>query len=274
MSVTDNQRLFQGGSKILLAAADSTWAQTGGWRDIGTVDILNPKIEQTKIQAYDSRSGRKCLVEEKVIAVAESFEVATLNCSLENAAFIVGGTTATYSQSATPLTNIDHKCWLGTWCALVDGSGNRVYNVASIESVKSSDGNTTYTLTTDYVVSTDGLKEGRIFIPSTSTIPENTTIHINFTPTAITSSKRLVYPHTTQVIRCLGEVVWLESGGSEVLARDMFRCTISGGDLGMSDTDYSKIKFEVQVMEDTSNATMPAGRLLYPVGSIPDLSKH
>jgi hypothetical protein len=270
MSVTNNQMLFQGGAMMRLAEADSNWLQVGGWRDIGSVNIIVPNNAPTKISARDSRNGRFATIEERVIEFVETFDFSTLNCSLENQAFLFGGAVETYSQTAGTFTDREHKAWPDSIVPLLDANGDFMYDVATITGVLV--GATSKTEGTDWIADEYMLKRGYIHIPAGSTITANSTILVSGTTNVIASSKRLIRPHTSSVQRVLGQVLWTDGGNDlEILARDMFRATVSGTTPALSETDYSRINGTVKVIEDLTS-TRPAGRFLHPIGAVPTIA--
>jgi hypothetical protein len=268
--------MFQGGSMFRCALADpvNDWAQIGGWRDVGSINVVVPDMQRTKITAKDARNGNLIEVESRTIETTEKFTISTLNCSLENKIFIWGASAvALYSQSASPVTDREHLAWPDSIVPLLDAGGLNMYDIASVQSVLV--GATSKAQGTDWIADPYMLKRGYIYIPPGSTITAGATIKVSFTPNVIASSKRQFNPHTASKISVLGQVLWTDGADTvnpEIVARDSFRATIDGQSPAFSETDYSRINFDVTVVQKLNDSVQPAGRVLYPLGAVPTIA--
>jgi len=73
--------------------------------DLGVIDIVNPSLEITSIQLEDSRSGKKALIDERVVAIGETYEITCSNLSPENLALMFMAS----RPSAFTQTNSEHN---------------------------------------------------------------------------------------------------------------------------------------------------------------------
>ena len=90
-----------------------------------------------------------------------------------------------------------------------------------------------------------------------------------FTPRAIASSKRLLYPQArTGPFQGLGLLEWGRGSGAQRTARE-FYCSITPASANMQISDFSSFALSVEVLADPTNTTSPAGRMLDYYGSLP-----
>ena len=269
MSVVNNQRLYQGGSILHLAKYDASNV-LGAWRDFGTITVVPPNVAPTTISAKDSRSGKLITIEQRVTEFVEQFTVQTLNLSLENQIYLFGAdSVASFTQSGVAVTNAEHTAYLDSIVPILNSSGESVYNIASIQAVTDVGGGTVYVADTDYEYDATTLKLGYIKIPAGSSIPDGDPIEIDYTPTAIAASDRVMNPWTAGVMKVRAEVLWTQENYADVIARDMIDCNVAAaGAPNFSDTDYSNMSLQFTVLGDPTNSTRPAGRVIHPIGSV------
>lgn len=269
MSVINNQRLFQGGSRLHLARYATDGVTLGAWRELGDVDVIPPNFAPTTITHKTGRTGRLIIREQRVTEYAETFNVVTQNLSLENQLYLYGATSVgNYTQSSTPITDSTQTvAALDSIVPILNAQGEPVYNIASIQAVKV--GATTKTEGTDWVATPDMLKLGYILIPAGSTIVVGP-ILVSYTPVAIASAKRVMNPWTAGVIKARCQFFWMQEDMTDVLARDMVDCSIvAAGAPNLSTTDYSNMTLTFTVLGKPGSSSSPAGRLLHPIGPVP-----
>lgn len=86
---------------------------------------------------------------------------------------------------------------------------------------------------------------------------------------AISADQRLLRPQTKQgPFEGTGIIEWARGNFAQRTVRE-FRCSIVPGAGAFSDTEFSNFPLSVTVLSDPTDATSPAGRLLYYKGDMP-----
>lgn len=266
MGVVGQQDLWVTGSRFYFVRDGDANATL---YDMGTVDTANPQFNNQVIEALDGDGGILKQIDEALIRQTESYDLATLNCSLDNlAAFYLSAVPETFTQpSGGSIAAVPHKVVLGPgrMCKLKDSAGNWLYNVATVV-VKAVGGGTTYVADTDYKIIS--LPRGIIQFLDASALSEGDTVEITVTLTALTG-KRLVRPQTAgAAIKGKGVIVFGRGGNAQQTVRE-FSMSLTPSAANFQTTDYSKLTFSVKVLSDVTEATYPAGRILQMYGSIP-----
>lgn len=272
-----NQQLIVTGNILHLARVDPITGLVNAARDVGTVQVLNPNTGVQDINLFDSRGGTRNRIARRVTEFSETYEVTCSNMTPDNLAYVFGADAATtYTQSATPLTSIAHTGWAESVVWLHDASGNYLYDIASVESVKV--GATTLVAGTDYVADAVNLKMGFIRLKSPSgggalAAPgaTGTAITISFTPNAVTG-RRVFNPQTAGVATVEGKIFWTSDGYQTLHIRDTFRANMSPSSPEFRDTDFSNLKFNLSIIGNNATPSQPAGRMVMPVGGLPTFS--
>jgi hypothetical protein len=265
----DNQNVIVTGSILHLAPITGNNSDgspiIGAARDVGTIEVLNPTLNNTTVTLKDSRSGNKITVASRNVESSESYQITAANMSLENLKHVFGADSVqTYSQSSTALTNVVHTLFPDSVLHLHDNSGNFLYDIASVQSVG------TFSAGVDFSTNTADLKLGFVKLLNTTNIASiGVTANVNFTPNAIAASYRLVYPQTNPSQRVLCWIYWPGDDADALLLRDHVEAEITPDTPQFNDSDFSKAKFTLTITANLSNLTRPAGRFLKPRGTLP-----
>jgi hypothetical protein len=236
--------------------------------DWGVITTVTPTFTPTTISLKDSRSGVRVTVAEDVTDFDETYEFACANFAPDNLALTFAGVgVETFTQAATPVTDVAHTAYLGRLLAIHDANGDRVFGITSIESITQAA--TPVVLGTDYEVV--DLEQGLIrILPGSSVVADGDTVNIDYTPRAVTG-KRLIHPQTAKAIKGTMWLVLSRGNNSEQTVREC-KVSLTANSPEFHDDNYSSLKLKASVINDPTNTTAPAGRLLNWKGSIPDLS--
>lgn len=264
--IENGQQLITTGSILHLARIDETVipAVTGPARDVGTVTVVNPTVASDAIELFDARGGRRSRISRRVLNVNETAEIMCANMSLDNLLYTFGADVVqTYTQSATPLVAVQHYAYPDSKLHLHDNSGNYLYDIASIQSIG------TLVNGTDYVVTPEGLKMGYVTIlPTASLAAGGANVNVSFTPNAI-SGARWFAPQKQPTAKCEAWIYWTSDDYKTIYLRDHVQVFVSPANPEFSETDFSKMRFTISVINNLANTTRPAGRFVHPVGTVP-----
>lgn len=243
--------------------------------DFGIVDVINPTLEQTRVELEDNDGGILRLADEAVIRVNETYEVTCYNLSPEILSLVfLADPPQPLTQAATPRTGVKHYATAGKLLKILDDDYDAnptpkfTLGVASVQAVKSSDGVTTYVLDEDYEIVS--LERGLIRILEGGDIATGD-ILIDYTPRAITGN-RLIVPTAgfTTNPRGTGMIVWGRENNQHQTAR-LARFSITSQTPAFQIEDYSNVVLTARVLSDIS-LSEPAGRIEYWIGDLPDPS--
>lgn len=264
--IENGQQLITTGSILHLAKIDESVVPSvvGPARDVGTITVVNPTMGSDAIELFDARGGRRARTSRRVLNVNESAEIMCANMSLDNLLYTFGSDVVqTYSQSATPLVNVQHYAYPDSVLHLHDNSGNYLYNIASIQSIGA------LVNGTDYVVTPEGLKMGFVrMLPAASLAAGGANVNVSFTPTAITGA-RWFAPQKQPTAKCEAWIYWTSDDYATIQLRDHVQVFVSPANPEFSETDFSKMRFTINVISNLANTTRPAGRFVHPIGAIP-----
>jgi hypothetical protein len=262
-----NQQLLVSGSILHVAKVDPATNIAQAARDIGTITVLNPNTSVQDISLFDSRGGTRTQISRRVTQFGEAYEVSFNNMTPENLAYIFGADSVTeYAQTATPITGVSHLVFKDSILHLKDNSGNYIYNVASVQSIG------TLVANTDYIADPNLLKMGCVRITTAPVIAAaGAAMNVAFTPTAV-SGRRTFNPQTAGTALVEAWVYWTSDGYQTIQVRDHFRATITPAQPEYRDENYSAGRFTLQVINDNTTPSRPAGRWIMPVGSVPNFT--
>lgn len=174
---TTTENLTLGKGKVFFADVENPTS----FRFIGNCPGLTLTIEREVLEHFDSTSGIGQKDASVTTQVNRSGSVSCDNINMENLGLFFFGSTSLVSVGATTVTNELHTdVVLGNVIQLgvstVAPSGVRGLDVGTVV-VTDTTATTTFTAGTDYVVDHD---LGTIYIPSTSTIPAGSDIHVDY----------------------------------------------------------------------------------------------
>lgn len=255
--------------------------------DLGVVQSATPSIENTEVELFDPRSGVLQRVANEVSQIDETYEIECNNFNLDNISILFSASAPeTFSQAATQVTDAVHaqptpgalikirtKPVTATDIATKDNS-SPIYLLTSIDTVKSADGMTTYTVDDDYEVVSLARGIIRTIVGGSGGIESETELQITYTPTAVSSSKRLIKPQTASAV--LGEFwCFYTRDGVGANTRQTVRYAPNasmiptGADIQVE--EFSSMTFEASILSDILE-TEPAGTLLQFIGDLPSIS--
>lgn len=270
MSVTGFQDFWITGSRFYFKRDDSSAGDKFPLVDLGVIKVVNPNPNATKVQLKDSDGGKLVIVAEEVTEINEVAEITCSNINMTNMAYMfLGKKLESYTQAGGAVVGTtQHNVKKGALVKILDNSGVAVWNVASIQAVKK--GVTTLVLATDYEIVS--LPRGIIrILPGTVTLADDDNITVDYTLTAISAEKRLIYPQTAGKIQGKGYCVYGRNGNLDQTVREGVVSLAPNGS-AFSDTDFSNFSLQATIIADTTRATDPAGRLLHFLGSVPSVS--
>jgi hypothetical protein len=264
MALENNQQLITSGSILWLARIDPITALVGLFRDVGTIQVANPNTQSNSISLFDSRGGTRIQVARRTTEFTESYEVTCANMTPENLAFTFGAKAVEdYSQAASPIT-ATHDIGPDAIIPLHDSSGNYYYDLGVVTIA-------TWVLGTDYLYDATLAKLGCIKTLNTANTVVGTK-SITFTPNALTTAKRVFNPHTAGVAKCEAKIFWTADGYDYILVRDSLQVEVTPAVPEFRDTDFSNMRFTLNVVSNNTNATRPAGRVVFARGGLPKFS--
>lgn len=169
MGITATDRYFQGQGKVFIAERN-TDGTNKGFIHLGNCTKLTESLKIEEQVLYESMSGFQ--LETKRIPGKQTCDVSmTLeNQSYENLAIALYGTLATITGAA--VSDADYTAHKDKHIPLAH------MGVSSVVVKDAATGLITYSATTDYTLNAD---HGSIYIPATSTIVEDSTLHISYT---------------------------------------------------------------------------------------------
>lgn len=236
--------------------------------DLGTIQSVNPNIATQAISLFDGDGGLRRKIDTTQIEQTETYEITTNNFAADNLSlFYLAPAPEAFSQATTVLNNVVHKAVIGPgkYVKLKDASGNLLYSINTIN-VTDVAGTTTYVENTDW--KWVDKNRGIIQIISGGAITEGTTLHIDITPNAI-SGKRLIRPlaGTGEIKAKILIVMGRDKNASQTVRE--FNATLRPNSQSLSPENYGTLSFTAEVLTDISEQTVPAGRLLQFLGSLP-----
>ncbi len=237
--------------------------------DLGVIQSCTPTIESTKLELKDGDGGIRRTVDEVVTDINESYEIVCSNFNMENLALaFMSNAPEELAQTTDKLTAVVHKAVVGPgkYVKLKDANGVYLYNITAAV-VKDSDGTTTYVEDTDWKWLSKA--RGIIQILSTGSIKDGDSITIDITPAAI-SGKRLLKPQTSSgAIKGKALIVFGRENNTAQTMREA-EVSLTPSATSLSSEDYSSFTLTAKVLSDITSVNEPAGRMLQPIGTLPE----
>lgn len=160
-----------GRGTVYESAIDSTTElpDGNGWRDLGNATEFTVSLETETLEHQSSRSGLRVVDKEVILSQTMSISFTLDELNDQNVASFLSGETATHTNAAIAgFSNISltSSVVLGRWYDLVDGNGERAYDVELADLTLEESGTpTTLVEGTDFTLDS---KMGRVFILSTA----------------------------------------------------------------------------------------------------------
>lgn len=231
--------------------------------DLGELKNTSPALSPTDITLYGADGGVSRPIAVTRVKEDESYSLTSMNLNQDNLALLFDSQPAVdFTQAATPIT-ADHYCHPGCLLKLHDDDGIPIFGVTSVGSVGSLVEGDDY----EFVLPERGFIrfiEGGAFTAAG-------VLSITFTPRAITSTdgkRRLIHPMNQGCVSTgTAFIIWGRCGNNQQTVREA-RVSIMSESGNFTDENYSEAKFKITVLTDP-NQPVPAGRLLYWLGSMP-----
>lgn len=231
--------------------------------DFGRIDAVSPTMTPTVVNLLDSDGGMKRLVDQAMAQIDEKYSIKGSNLNMDNLALLFMGVPPTsFTQAATPIT-VSQKAFPGRLLKLKDANGVPVYGVTSITTVGAS-----LVQGTDWEVVS--LERGIIRMIATGSFATAASISITYVPRVISGLRRLLNPQTAAIVRGTGLLIWGRGLNTQQTVREA-RFSLSPSASTFSDSAFSDMSVDLNVLSDPTQA-IPAGRLLYWLGTEPSLS--
>ncbi len=245
-----------GRGKVYFASVDTNGYPLE-YRDLGNCPDFKITVASTKVEHQSSRSGLKTTDKEIVVQQTVSFSFALDEINFDNLALFMSGTVATdRSQANTAVVGVNNV-WLsgkGRWYDLFnvadltaayppasDPFAKRIYNVNTgvTPTVKVHGAGSNLTVNTDY---TFDFEQGRIFIPTTSSVTGTEKLDVSFTP--VTSTVEEVRSLTRSSVQGALRFEQINPVDSETTIYQFHGVTLAAdGDFSLIGDDFSKIGF-------------------------------
>lgn len=263
--VVGSQDLWVSGFRVYVMRNDDANAAL---LDLGTIQSASPNIATNSIKLFDGDGGVRKQIDSTQIEQTESYEVTTNNFAADNLAmFYLSPSPEAFTQSTTPIADSPHVAVIGPgkYVKLKDLSGNFLYSINTAV-VKNDGGSTTYVENTDWKWISK--PRGIIQIISGGDISDGDDLDITITPNAI-SGKRLIRPLAgTGEIKAKVFIVFGRDNNASQTVRE-FNAVLRPSSQSVSPDNYGTLTFTAEVLTDISEQTVPAGRLLHFLGSLP-----
>lgn len=237
--------------------------------DLGIIDPVNPQIQVNDVRLYDSDGGIRQLAARAVTQIDETYQAKCSNINSDILALMFMSTPVeAVTVAGTAVTGTtEHYAHEGKLLKIKDNSGNYVWGVASIEAVK--DGATTHVLGTDYEIY--NLERGIIRIIDGAGITTGDMLTIDYTPRAITAEKRLFKPQTSVLVNGTAFLVYGRDNNTRQSVREA-RVSVTPAGTAFDNQNYSSVELKLEVLNDLTSTSNPAGRFYNWLGTLPSLS--
>jgi hypothetical protein len=260
-------------------------AVEGKFFDLGTVQSASPTIEPTEVELKDPDGGVNRTVAKEISEIAETYEVECNNFNPDNLALLFAADAPeSFVQAGAAVVDVRHDqptpgalIKLRTLPVVITdparkGNSTPIYNIASIQSVKSEDGLTTYTVDDDYEIVSLARGIIRTIVGGTGNIETEDILRISYTPVAL-SGLRLVKPQTSG-----GSVegeLWIYYGrdnNARQTSRYAPSATIAPSGTSFTVDEFSSLTFNISILSDVTDESTPAGTLTAFLGDLPAIS--
>lgn len=230
-----------------------------GERFIGNVTAFNISIESETLDHFDSTAGIRQKDDSVLLQINRTGAITTDNINSDNLSLFVQGSATTVTQTSTPVVDYPiNDIVRDRWYQLGQTAGNPtgVRGVSAV-TVTGPGGTPVYVLNTDYTVD---LTLGRIYIPSTSTIPVGADLLVDYTPAANTRD-RISSASLGSIDGALRFIARNPKGP----VRDIYipYCSLTpSGELNFIGEEWLTMAFnlEIQKLNDTTEAIYIDGR--------------
>jgi 2-keto-4-pentenoate hydratase/2-oxohepta-3-ene-1,7-dioic acid hydratase in catechol pathway len=244
--------------------------------DLGVIKEVAPSFEPDQAELFDTDGGDRVLVDQALTQFTESYQATIANFNNNNLALLFNSNpVAAFTQTATPLTDIKHYAHPGEMVKLLNDDfdaatpGVPIFNLTSVDGVTGPAGTPTYTEGTDWEVV--DLSRGLIRMIDGGAFSSAGPIEVGMTPVAVTGN-RLIAPQSANL--AVRAKAWLFLGrgsNTQQHVREM-DVAITAESANFTAEDFSDFVLNFSVINDLTNLSQPAGRLLYFKGDLPSVS--
>lgn len=272
MPVRGAQDIWVVGASVLFQRDGET---SDEFINLGTIKSIAPQFESEEVELTDSRGGVRTTVFKAQSSFTEAYELVCANFNPANLALIFNSKEpASWSQSATQLVDVPHNVGaLGGIIKLKDASGNRLYNLTSIDGVKLDNAGSPGSAASAASWEVADLLAGTIRIKSGGTITADSRIYITMTPVAVAAGLRLIEPQSAGGTISGKAIIELGRDGN---VNTSFReCDVSLSVSSVTLTEEgegSEFTALLTVLKNNATTTFAAGRLVQVKGSLPSAS--
>jgi hypothetical protein len=234
--------------------------------DLGRVEPISPAITPQVVTLDDSDGGVKFRIDEDLVGIEETYEVRFSNLNMDNQALLFAASPpTTFSQAATPVVGLNHWAVPGKMVKIRNAAGALVYGLTSVDTVGG--------LATPADWQVVSLERGliRLVDPAAGgSFAAAGNLAISYTPRSI-SGLRLLNPQSvTGSVKGTALFVWGSKNNTEQVVREARVSLVPTGASFTVDA-YSSGTVRMTVLGDLRQP-VPAGRLLYWLGSLPATS--
>lgn len=253
MGTPSSDNLMLGAGVIFFDREDASGNKTGE-RHLGNCTSFSLTTEVEKVEKFSAMNKAKRLYKSVVKSIKATGKITLDEYDPANMALALLGSEGTVTQSSGAISTTPE--------AIVAKPGYAAklnYFAVSDLVIKSSDGTTTYTENTDYII--QNAKAGVIFFPAGTTIVSGTTVKATYSYAAATIPK-IIGANVGKIegyLRFVGD----PTSGPAYLG-DFWNVSISpDGELGFITDDWGSFSLNFECQDDTTNhPTDPFYRLL------------
>lgn len=235
--------------------------------DIGRIGNAAPSISAQDQTLYDADGGIARPIAVVRTRVDETYDITASNLNMDNLALLFNALPpSSFTQAVTPIT-ATHDITPGRLVKLHDAAGVPVYGVTSVTSVG------TLVAGDDYEFVNPERGFVRIIPESEGgSVASAGTMAITFVPRVITGpNRRLILPQTGGCVSTgTAMIFWGRCGNAQQSVREV-RVAMAPTGGTFPDENYADMRLRLTVLSDPTKP-VPAGRLLYWLGSEPSLS--
>lgn len=255
---TNDYRIGRG--TLYAAPLDAVTGRPHEYRDLGNVSDFVLTLSTDKQEHSSSRSGLKVVDKSVVINQKLTLKITLDELNFDNLALFFSGSTSATVANASAITSQAHSFYgKGRWYDVMDASGNRAYDCATITVA-------TMTLGTDFTVD---LKMGRIFVLSTSAgawgssaspVSLNVTTTLSGQDTTLDEVKALTQSSISLALKFISQN---PVNGDNQEEYQFHQVTLSAdGDLSLIGDDFSNVTLSGTAEKNTLNTLVSASPTL------------
>lgn len=248
---------YLGRGKLFYATVDSSTGKpdTDGWRYLGNCPEFNMTLERETLEHESSQEGVKTVDKEVLVSLKMSISFSLDEINDQNLSLWVAGETATHTNPAIAgfsATVQSTSVLLGRWYDIVNGSGERAYDIDTAKLTLTETGTpTTLVEDTDYILDA---KMGRVFLLTTATgIADGEEMDAALTADASASPVEEVraLTSTVQLSGALKFISENPTNGDKQKEWQFHTVNISAnGDFGLISDDFAVMQFEGAVQSN------------------------